>query len=62
MNGIPLHDKRINGDELEEVVLMEVMKFTQILQKAVYKGELEDKFNVVDWLMAKPNIMPRFVF
>lgn len=59
MNGIPLPEKHLNVDEFEEVVLMEVMRTTQSLQRAVYKGELSDKHDVVDWLMALPNIMPR---
>lgn len=59
MNGVPLPEKHLNVDEFEEVVLMEVMKMTQSLQRAVYKGELDDKHDVIDWLMALPNIMPR---
>lgn len=59
MNGVPLPEKHLNVDEFEEVVLMEVMKMTQSLQRAVYKGELDDKHDVTDWLMALPNIMPR---
>lgn len=60
MNGVPLPEKHITIDEFEEVVLMEVMKNTQILQKAVFKGEIDDSKDVVDWLMSKPNIMPRY--
>lgn len=59
MNGVPLPEKHLNVDEFEEVVLMEVMRMTQSLQRAVYKSELDDKQDVVDWLMALPNIMPR---
>lgn len=60
MNGVPLPEKHLNADEFEEVVLMEVMRTTQMLQKAVYRGELGDKHDVTDWLMAMPNIMPRW--
>lgn len=59
MNGVPLPEKHLNADEFEEVVLMDVMRTTQTLQRAVYKGQLEDKHDVVDWLMSLPNIMPR---
>ncbi|XP_076033465.1 UDP-glucose-glycoprotein glucosyltransferase isoform X2 [Oratosquilla oratoria] len=59
MNGIPLPEKHVNGDEMEEAVLTEVMHTTRNLQHSVYKGELTDKDVVIDWLMAKPNIMPR---
>ncbi|KAK4305525.1 hypothetical protein Pmani_022586 [Petrolisthes manimaculis] len=59
INGVPLPEKHLNVDEFEEVVLMDVMKMTQSLQRAVYKGELDDKQDVIDWLMALPNIMPR---
>ena len=30
MNGVPLPSKQLIGDEFEEVVLMEVMKNTQV--------------------------------
>lgn len=35
---------------------------TPNLQKAVYKGELTDKDNVIDYIMSQPNVMPRFGF
>ncbi|KAG7169373.1 UDP-glucose:glycoprotein glucosyltransferase 1-like [Homarus americanus] len=59
MNGVPLPEKHLNVDEFEEVVLMEVMRATQSVQRAVYNGELTNSHDVVDWLMALPNIMPR---
>uniref|UniRef100_A0A6A7FWQ9 UDP-glucose:glycoprotein glucosyltransferase 1-like isoform X2 n=2 Tax=Hirondellea gigas TaxID=1518452 RepID=A0A6A7FWQ9_9CRUS len=59
MNGVPLPSKHLLGDEFEEMILMEVMRNTQLIQRAVYKGELNEKHDVVDWLMAAPNIMPR---
>ncbi|XP_064106308.1 UDP-glucose:glycoprotein glucosyltransferase 1-like isoform X1 [Macrobrachium nipponense] len=59
MNGVLLPEKHLNAEEFEEVVLMEVMRTTQTLQRAVYKGELDDRHDVVDWLMSLPNIMPR---
>lgn len=59
MNGIPLPDKMLNADEFEEAVLTEIMSQTPIYQKAVYKGELRDSDNVMDFIMERPNIMPR---
>ncbi|XP_018026730.1 UDP-glucose:glycoprotein glucosyltransferase 1 isoform X2 [Hyalella azteca] len=59
MNGVPLPSKHLSGDEFEEVMLMEVMRNTQVIQRAVYRGELNDRQDVTDWLMAAPNIMPR---
>jgi hypothetical protein len=31
MNGVPLPSKHLSGDEFEEVMLMEVMRNTQVL-------------------------------
>uniref|UniRef100_A0A1B6BXN7 UDP-glucose:glycoprotein glucosyltransferase n=1 Tax=Clastoptera arizonana TaxID=38151 RepID=A0A1B6BXN7_9HEMI len=59
LNGIPLPEKSLNNDEFEEAVLTEIMKQTPSLQKAVYKGELSDGDNVVDYIMNQPNVMPR---
>lgn len=59
MNGIPLPDKMLTADEFEEAVLSEIMSQTPIFQKAVYKGELRDSDNVLDFIMDRPNIMPR---
>ncbi|KAE8746395.1 hypothetical protein FOCC_FOCC006890 [Frankliniella occidentalis] len=59
MNGIPLSDKMLTADEFEEAVLSEIMSQTPIYQKAVYKGELRDSDNVIDFIMERPNIMPR---
>lgn len=59
MNGIPLSEKMLTADEFEEAVLSEIMSQTPIFQKAVYKGELRDSDNVIDFIMDRPNIMPR---
>lgn len=59
MNGIPLSDKMLTADEFEEAVLSEIMSQTPIFQKAVYKGELRDSDNCLDFIMERPNIMPR---
>lgn len=60
MNGVPLPEKSLNAEDFEEAVLTEIMHQTPNLQKAVYKGELTDKDNVVDYIMSQPNIMPRY--
>lgn len=59
LNGIPLPDKSLTADEFEEAVLSEIMSQTPTFQKAVYKGELRDSDNVIDFIMDRPNIMPR---
>ncbi|KAL7645301.1 UNVERIFIED_CONTAM: hypothetical protein RMT77_003687 [Armadillidium vulgare] len=59
MNGVPLPEKYLTVDDFEEIILMEVMKNTQMLQRAVFKGEIDDGKDVIDWLMSMPNIMPR---
>lgn len=59
INGVPLQEKSLVEEEFEEAVLVELVTQTQILQKAVYKRDLTDTNNVVDWLMTRPNVMPR---
>uniref|UniRef100_A0A0A9Y4P1 UDP-glucose:glycoprotein glucosyltransferase n=2 Tax=Lygus hesperus TaxID=30085 RepID=A0A0A9Y4P1_LYGHE len=59
MNGVPLPQKSLTAEDFEEAVLSEIMNQTPVLQKAVYKNELKDNDNVIDYLMNRPNIMPR---
>lgn len=59
MNGVPLQQNLLNSDDFEETILTEIMQQTPNIQKAVYKGELTDSDNVIDYLMNMPHIMPR---
>lgn len=59
LNGVPIQEKSLVEEDFEEAVLVELVSQTQTLQKAVYKRELTDADNVVDWLMSQPNVMPR---
>lgn len=59
LNGIPLPASQMNVDDFEETILTEIMQQTPSIQKAVYKGELTDNDNVLDYLMNMPHIMPR---
>ncbi|XP_054270383.1 UDP-glucose:glycoprotein glucosyltransferase-like isoform X1 [Macrosteles quadrilineatus] len=59
INGIPLPEKTLNSDEFEGAVLTEIMTQTPAVQKAVYRGDLTDGMNVLDYLMDQPNVMPR---
>ncbi|XP_075236839.1 UDP-glucose-glycoprotein glucosyltransferase isoform X2 [Lycorma delicatula] len=59
LNGVPLAESTLNADDFEDAVFSEVMSQTPTLQKAVYKGDLTDSMNVVDYLMDQPNVMPR---
>lgn len=61
LNGIPLSEKRLNADEFEEGVLSEIMTQTPQLQKAVFKEEFVDTDSAIDFLMSRPNVMPRLV-
>ena len=62
LNGVPLPEKSLTGEEFEEAVLSEIMNQTPSLQKSIYKGELSDRDNVVDYIMSRPNVMPRYIF
>ncbi|KAL0281658.1 UNVERIFIED_CONTAM: hypothetical protein PYX00_002578 [Menopon gallinae] len=59
LNGIPLSEKKLNADDFEEAVLNEIMSQTPQLQKAVFRGEFSDTDNAIEYLMSKPNVMPR---
>ncbi|KAK7864404.1 hypothetical protein R5R35_000446 [Gryllus longicercus] len=59
LNGIPLPENVLNADDFEEGVLSEIMAQTTIFQKAVYKAELSDSDNTLDFIMNQPNVMPR---
>ncbi|CAJ0934962.1 unnamed protein product, partial [Mesorhabditis belari] len=59
LNGYALEDEGISGDKIEETIMMEIMKITPKLQKAVMDGTLKDKSNVQNWLLEQPDIMPR---
>ncbi|XP_059174574.1 UDP-glucose:glycoprotein glucosyltransferase 1-like isoform X2 [Physella acuta] len=58
VNGVPL-DKGQLEDSFEEAVVMEVLKQTQVLQGAVYKGEVSDSTDVLEWWMERDNVLPR---
>lgn len=59
LNGVPLQQSSLNSDDFEETLLTEIMQQTPNIQKAVYKGDLSDSDNVVDYLMNLPHVMPR---
>ena len=61
LNGIPLPSDMLSADSFEEAVLTEIMAQTPSIQRAVYKGELTDRDDVLDYLMSLPNVMPRYV-
>ena len=59
LNGVVLKESHLNAEMFEEIVLTEIMKQTTDIQKAIYKGELTDSDDVLDWLMSRKNVMPR---
>lgn len=59
MNGVPIDTKSLTADDFEEAIMMALMRETNSLQKAVYKNQLREENDVVDYLMKQPNIMPR---
>lgn len=59
LNGILLNEKALNRDDFEELILTEIMQQTPTLQKAIYRGELSDGENVLDYLMQQPHVMLR---
>jgi UDP-glucose:glycoprotein glucosyltransferase len=59
LNGFPLTESEIEADVFEESIITKIMQLTQDIQMAVYKGNLHDSQNILDWLMNKEVIMPR---
>uniref|UniRef100_A0A8D8UU44 UDP-glucose:glycoprotein glucosyltransferase 1 n=3 Tax=Cacopsylla melanoneura TaxID=428564 RepID=A0A8D8UU44_9HEMI len=59
MNGIPLPETSLTAEDFEESILTEIIRQTPKFQKAVYKGELTDNMDVGEYVMTRPNIMPR---
>jgi len=59
MNGVPFQQKHLNTEDFEEQLLTSIMAETQVLQRAVYKNQLTDKVEMLDYLMDRENIMPR---
>lgn len=59
INGVLMAEKSLSRDEFEEMILTEIMQQTPTFQKAIYRGELTDSDNVLDWLMSQPNVMLR---
>ncbi|XP_022095271.1 UDP-glucose:glycoprotein glucosyltransferase 1-like isoform X2 [Acanthaster planci] len=59
MNGVPFTSKQLQPDEFEESVVTAILMATPDLQRAVYRGKINDRTNLMDYLMAQPNVMPR---
>ncbi|XP_050455971.1 UDP-glucose:glycoprotein glucosyltransferase isoform X2 [Cataglyphis hispanica] len=59
LNGVPLTPSQMNYESYEEAVLSTIMSQTPALQKAVYRGEVTEGDDVVDFLMNQPYVMPR---
>ncbi|XP_065075789.1 UDP-glucose:glycoprotein glucosyltransferase [Ochlerotatus camptorhynchus] len=59
MNGVLLSQSTLNTDDFEETILTEIMQQTPTIQKAVYKGDLNDGEPAIDYLMKQPHVMPR---
>ncbi|CAG2166772.1 unnamed protein product [Oppiella nova] len=59
LNGVVLKETHLNAELFEEVVLTEIMKQTNAIQKAIYRAELSDSDDVLEWLMTQKSVMPR---
>lgn len=59
LNGVLLPQNTLNSDDFEETILTEIMQQTPTIQKAVYRGDLNDGEPVIDFLMKQPHVMPR---
>ena len=60
LNGVILKETHLNAELFEEAISNEIMRQTPYVQKAVYRGELSDHHNVLDWLMSQDTVVLRF--
>ena len=58
MNGIPFDESKLNSEDFEDEIMMEIMRITQDFQRDVYKGLVTDSTNLLEYLMEKENILP----
>uniref|UniRef100_A0A452VMW3 UDP-glucose ceramide glucosyltransferase-like 1 n=1 Tax=Ursus maritimus TaxID=29073 RepID=A0A452VMW3_URSMA len=58
-NGELFKLEQLNSEELETNVLHRMMDATINLQREVFMGTLNDRTNVIDFLMEKNNVVPR---
>lgn len=58
-NGVPFSSDEMDVEELETVILQKIMDATGFYQRAVFMGLLDDRMDVVDFLMDQPNVVPR---
>ena len=40
MNGVPMEEKNLNGEDFEEALMMSIMKETTVVQKAIYRYDI----------------------
>lgn len=59
LNGVLLKESHLNADYFEDAVLSEIMRQSSQLQKAIYKNELTDQDDILEWLMSKKTVMTR---
>ncbi|XP_030573163.1 UDP-glucose:glycoprotein glucosyltransferase [Drosophila novamexicana] len=60
LNGAPMPSNIISADsDFEEAIFTEIMSQTTALQKSVYRGELTDNDEMINYLMNQPHVMPR---
>uniref|UniRef100_A0A915CUW8 UDP-glucose:glycoprotein glucosyltransferase n=1 Tax=Ditylenchus dipsaci TaxID=166011 RepID=A0A915CUW8_9BILA len=59
LNGVVLDDAALQPDKIEESILMQIMRQTTPLQRAVASGKLTDKETVQNWILNQPDVLPR---
>ncbi|CAI5454001.1 unnamed protein product [Caenorhabditis angaria] len=59
LNGFVLDEDGVRGDNIEETIMMEVMKISPKIQKAVMEGKLTDRMNVGNWALEQKDVMKR---
>ncbi|XP_034947696.1 UDP-glucose:glycoprotein glucosyltransferase [Chelonus insularis] len=58
LNGVPLAASE-DAESFEEIVLSAIMTQTMFLQKSIYKGDVSEGDDIINFIMDQPNVMPR---
>ncbi|XP_002732378.1 UDP-glucose:glycoprotein glucosyltransferase 1-like, partial [Saccoglossus kowalevskii] len=59
LNGVPMKKDEMDPNAFEEAVLTDILQQTTDFQKSVWQGDITDQTDLLDYLMSRPNVMPR---
>uniref|UniRef100_H2ZD88 UDP-glucose glycoprotein glucosyltransferase 2 n=1 Tax=Ciona savignyi TaxID=51511 RepID=H2ZD88_CIOSA len=60
MNGLLLTEDELSEEALEQAVLEKIIEETPVLQRAAYMGDLGNDGDILEFLMTRNGVVPRF--